>query len=33
MKAGDEKDLHVTFPEDYHQDLAGKAVVFKVKVP
>ena len=32
MKAGDEKDLHVTFPEDYHQDLAGKAVVFKVKV-
>lgn len=31
-KAGDEKDLDVTFPEDYHADLAGKAVVFKVKV-
>ena len=28
-KAGDEKDLDITFPEDY---LAGKAVVFKVKV-
>ena len=32
VKAGDEKDLDVTFPEDYHKDLAGKAVVFKVKV-
>ena len=32
MKAGDEKDLDITFPEDYHADLAGKAVVFKVKV-
>ena len=32
MKAGDEKDLDITFPEDYHKDLAGKAVVFKVKV-
>ena len=31
-KAGDEKDLDITFPEDYHPDLAGKAVVFKVKV-
>ncbi len=31
-KAGDEKDLDITFPEDYHEDLAGKAVVFKVKV-
>ena len=31
-KAGDEKDLDITFPEDYHKDLAGKAVVFKVKV-
>ena len=31
-KAGDEKDLDITFPEDYHADLAGKAVVFKVKV-
>ncbi len=32
MKAGDEKDLDITFPADYHADLAGKAVVFKVKV-
>ena len=32
MKAGDEKEIDITFPEDYHKDLAGKAVVFKVKV-
>ena len=32
VKAGDEKDLDITFPEDYHKDLAGKAGVFKVKV-
>ena len=32
MKAGDEKELDITFPEDYHESLAGKAVVFKVKV-
>ena len=32
VKAGDEKDLDITFPEDYVADLAGKAVVFKVKV-
>lgn len=32
MKAGDEKDLDITFPENYHEGLAGKAVVFKVKV-
>ena len=32
MAAGDEKDIDVTFPEDYHKDLAGKAVVFHVKV-
>ncbi len=32
MKAGEEKDLHITFPENYHEGLAGKAVVFKVKV-
>ncbi|WP_297196936.1 trigger factor [uncultured Flavonifractor sp.] len=32
-KAGDEKDVNVTFPEEYHAaDLAGKPVVFKVKV-
>lgn len=31
--AGDEKDVNVTFPEDYGaEDLAGAPVVFKVKV-
>ncbi len=33
MSAGEEKDIDVTFPEDYHaSDLAGAPVVFKVKV-
>lgn len=33
MKSGEEKDLNVTFPEDYGaSDLAGSEVVFKVKV-
>ena len=32
MKAEEEKDIDITFPEDYHADLAGKAVVFHVKV-
>ena len=32
MKAGEEKDLDITFPENYTPELAGKAVVFKVKV-
>ena len=33
VKAGDEKELNLTFPEDYHADeLKGAAVVFKVKV-
>ena len=32
MKAGDEKDLDITFPENYTPELAGAAVVFKVKV-
>ena len=31
MSAGEEKDIDITFPEDYHKDLAGKAVVFHVK--
>ncbi len=31
-KAGEEKELNITFPEDYHENLAGKAVVFKVKI-
>ena len=33
VTAGETKDLHLTFPEDYHaEDLAGKEVVFKVTV-
>lgn len=33
MNVGEEKDINVTFPEDYHsEDLKGAAVVFKVKV-
>lgn len=33
LKAGDEKDIDLTFPEDYHaEDLKGQPVVFKVKV-
>lgn len=33
VKAGEEKDLNLTFPENYHaKDLKGVAVVFKVKV-
>lgn len=32
MSAGEEKDVNVTFPEDYHaKELAGAPVVFKVK--
>ena len=32
MNIGDEKDIDITFPEDYHAELAGKAVVFHVKL-
>ena len=33
MEVGEEKDINVTFPEDYHaEDLKGAPVVFKVKV-
>ncbi len=32
MSAGEEKDIDITFPEDYHKDLAGKSVVFHVKL-
>ena len=32
MTAGEEKDIDITFPEDYHADLAGKPVVFHVKL-
>jgi trigger factor len=32
LKAGDTKDLHVTFPENYNAELASKPAVFKIKV-
>ena len=33
LKAGDEKTLDLSFPEEYHaKDLAGKAVQFEIKV-
>ncbi|MBQ8256097.1 MAG: FKBP-type peptidyl-prolyl cis-trans isomerase [Alphaproteobacteria bacterium] len=32
MKEGEERDINITFPEQYVPDLAGKAVVFKVKL-
>ena len=33
MKVGEEKDINVSFPEDYHaENLKGQPVVFKVKV-
>lgn len=32
VKAGEEREVKVTFPEDYHSDLAGKEAVFKCKV-
>ena len=33
MKADEEKEVNVSFPEEYHAaDLAGKAVIFKVKL-
>ena len=33
LKAGESKDVHVTFPEDYHaEELAGKEAVFACKI-
>ena len=32
MKAGEEKDIDITFPENYAPELAGKPVIFHVKV-
>ena len=32
MQIGEEKDINITFPEDYTPELAGKDVVFKVKL-
>lgn len=32
-KAGEEREVNVTFPEEYHaENLAGKAAIFKVKI-
>ena len=33
MNIGDEKEINVTFPEEYHaEELKGKPATFKVKV-
>ena len=32
LKAGEEKDVEVTFPENYTKELAGKAATFKCKI-
>ncbi len=32
MSEGEERDINITFPTEYVPDLAGKSVVFKVKV-
>ncbi len=32
MSVGEEKDINITFPADYVEDLAGKDVVFKIKL-
>ena len=32
MKVGETKDINITFPENYTEELAGKDVVFKVKL-
>ena len=32
MKIGEEKDINITFPEEYTPELAGKDVVFKVRL-
>ncbi len=31
-KTGEEFDVHVKFPEDYHEELAGEDAVFKIKL-
>ncbi|MFT5572955.1 MAG: trigger factor [Cryomorphaceae bacterium] len=30
MKAGESKDIEVTFPDDYNEDLGGKKAIFKI---
>jgi len=30
MKAGESKDVEVTFPDDYNEDLGGKTAIFKI---
>ena len=30
MKPGEHRDIEVTFPDNYHKDMAGKKVIFKI---
>ena len=32
MEVGEERDINLTFPDDYHEHLAGAPVLFKVKL-
>lgn len=32
MKAGETKNVNITFPENYYEDLAGQKVVFEITV-
>lgn len=32
LQAGAEKEVNVTFPQDYHADMAGKAAVFQCRI-
>ena len=33
LKANEEKELNLSFPDDYHaEDLKGKKVMFKIKI-
>jgi len=32
MKAGESKDINVTFPKEYHEELAGKDAVFAITI-
>ena len=32
MEVGEKKDIDVTFPENYYENLAGKKVVFEITV-
>lgn len=32
MKSGETKNIHITFPENYYEGLAGEEVVFEITV-